>query len=82
MEQIPSTLEYVVAGSWYDHIRRCCSQSIVFTPNPQYLKYQHGYQNYARLYGAEHEIHNGHPINQANQRNVHTMCSVSNLWQS
>ena len=66
----------VVAGSWYDHTGAAVDP-LCLPPNPQYLKYQRSYQTYARLYGAEYEINNGHPINQANQRNLPcALCQV------
>ena len=57
----------VVAGSWWEHTGAAVDP-LCLPPNPQYLKYQSGYQGYAALYGAEYELSNGFPINQANQR--------------
>ena len=58
----------VVAGSWYSH-EGAAVDPLCLPPDPQYLKYQSGYQNYARLYGAEYKIPGGSPINQAHNRN-------------
>ena len=58
----------VVAGSWFDHTGAAVDP-LCLPPDPQYLNYQRGHQGYARLYGAEYQIDNNHPINQAHNRN-------------
>ena len=46
-------------------------------PNPQYLKYQPGYQGYARLYGAEYETFSPSPLDHSVHRNVPcALCQV------
>jgi len=39
----------IMAGSWYGH-EGAAVDPLCLPPNPQYLKYQSGYQGYARLY--------------------------------
>ena len=58
----------VAAGSWFDNTGAAVDP-LCLPPDPQYLESHSGYQGHARLYGAEYEIHHGHPINQANNRN-------------
>ena len=66
----------VVAGSWYDH-QGAAVDPLCLPPDPQYLKYQGGYQGYARLYGAEYELPNGSPVDHSYDRNVPcALCQV------
>ena len=58
----------VVAGSWFDH-QGAAVDPLCLPPNPQYLKFQPGYQGYARLHGAEYEV-SGSPLHHNHQRNV------------
>ncbi|XP_065908570.1 short-chain collagen C4-like [Dysidea avara] len=59
----------VVAGSDYQH-EGGAADPLCLPPNPQYLKYQLGYQGHSRLYGAEYQIDRGSPINHAIDRNI------------
>ena len=59
----------VVAGSWWEH-EGGAANPLCLPPNPQYLKYQLGYQGHSRLYGAEHQIDRGSPINHTMNRNI------------
>ena len=46
-------------------------------PNPQYLKYQSGYQGYAQLLGTEYHTHSPSPLDQSDDRNVPcALCQV------
>ena len=58
----------VVAGSYFDQ-PGAGVDPLCLPPNPQYLKFQTGYQGYARLHGAEYET-GGSPLDHSNQRNV------------
>ena len=67
----------VVAGSWYDYTGSAVDP-LCLPPNPQYLEYLSGYQDYAMLYGAEYEIHAASPINHAEGRNPPcALCEVT-----
>ena len=67
----------VVAGSWFDH-QGAAVDPLCLPLDPQYLKFQDGYQNYGLLYGAEYEIDMSSPINHARNRNVPcAMCQVN-----
>lgn len=55
------------AGSWYDHYGAAV-EPLCLPPDPQYLKSIQGYQNYARLYGAEYQT--AGPLNHADNRNI------------
>ena len=58
----------VVGGSLYDHTGTA-ADPLCLPPNPQYLKYQPGYQNWAPIYGAEYETHDT-PLDHSYDRNV------------
>ena len=65
----------VVAGSWFDHIGAAVDP-LCLPPDPQYLKYQPGYQNYAVVYGAEYQTY-GTPLDHSHDRNVPcALCQV------
>ena len=55
------------AGSWYDH-HGAAVEPLCLPPDPQYLKSQAGFQNQARLYGAEYQTSG--PLNHADNRNI------------
>lgn len=55
------------AGSWYDHYGAAV-EPLCLPPDPQYLKSLKGYQNYARLYGAEYQT--AGPLDHAANRNM------------
>jgi len=55
------------AGSWYDHYGAAV-EPLCLPPDPQYLKSVKGYQNLARLYGAEYQTTG--PLNHADNRNI------------
>ena len=59
----------VVAGSAYTQ-EGAAVDPLCLPPNPQYLKYHLGYQNWVQLVGAEYYISKGSPIDQAHDRNV------------
>jgi len=59
----------VVAESWYSH-EGSAVDPLYLPHNPQYLKSQPGYQNYAQLCGAEYQTHSSSPINHADDCNV------------
>ena len=59
----------VVAGSWYDY-QGAAVDPLCLPPNPQYLKFQAGYQSFHRLFGAEYKTHAESPLNHINDRNV------------
>ena len=66
----------VVAGSWFQH-EGAAVDPLCLPPGPQYLKYQTGYQEYARLYGAEYQTHSPSPLDQSLDRNVPcVLCQV------
>ena len=65
----------VVAGSHYSH-EGAAADPLCLPPNPQYLQYASGYQNWARLYGAEYETH-GTPLDHSYDRNIPcALCQV------
>ena len=66
----------VVAGSWYDHIGAAVDP-LCLPSNPQYLKYQTGYQGYVRLFGAEYHTSSSSSINHVDHRDVPcALCQV------
>ena len=66
----------IAAGSWFQH-EGAAVDPLCLPPDPQYLKYQGGYQGYARLYGAEYELPNGSPVDHSYDRNVPcALCQV------
>ena len=66
----------VVAGSWYAH-EGAAVDPLCLPPDPQYLKYQSGYQGYARLHGAEYEVPIGSPVDHSYNRDVPcALCQV------
>ena len=58
----------VVAGSAYGH-EGSAVDPLCLPLNPQYLKYQPGYQNYVTVYGSEYQT-SGTPLDHSNDRNV------------
>ena len=65
----------VVAGSWYDHIGAAVDP-LCLPPDPQYLLFQSGYQNWVELYGAEYETHST-PLDHSHDRNIPcALCQV------
>ena len=67
----------VVAGSWWEHTGAAVDP-LCLPPDPQYLEYHNGYQNYVLLHGAEYKIHSNSPISQADDRNVPcALCQVT-----
>jgi len=66
----------VVAGSYYNN-HGTAAEPLCLPPDPQYLLYQSGYQNFALIYGAEYETHANSPLNQAHNRNIPcALCQV------
>ena len=64
----------VVAGSWWEHTGAAVNQ-LCLPSNPQYLKYQSGYQGNTRLYGAEYQTYG--PLDHSHNRNVPcALCQV------
>ena len=65
----------VVAGSAFDH-EGAAVNPLCLPLDPQYLKYQSGYQDWVRLYGAEYETQNT-PLDHSHNRNMPcTLCQV------
>ena len=65
----------VVAGSAYDH-QGAAANPLCLPPDPQYLLYKAGYQNWVELFGAEYETHNT-PLDHSYDRNVPcALCQV------
>ena len=65
----------VVAGSWWQH-EGAAVDPLCLPLNPQYLKYQPGYQNYAVVYGSEYQT-SGTPLDHGHDRNVPcALCQV------
>ena len=67
----------VVAGSWYDHTGAAVDP-LCLPPDPQYLKYQSGYQGYAYLVGTEYQTHSPSPLDQSFDRNV--LCALCQVY--
>ncbi|XP_065907801.1 uncharacterized protein [Dysidea avara] len=67
----------VVAGSGYRDAGAAVDP-LCLPPNPQYLKSQSGYQGYAKLFGAEYQLHANSPIDHADNRNV--PCSLCQAY--
>ena len=66
----------VVAGSAYEH-EGAAVDPLCLPHDPQYLKYQPGYQNWVQLYGAEYQT-KGTPLDHSQNRNVPcAMCQAS-----
>ena len=65
-----------MAGS--DHLKEGAAvDPLCLPPNPQYLKYQSGYQNYAQLFGTEYQTYSPSPLDQSFNRNVPcALCQV------
>ena len=66
----------VVAGS--DHNEGAAVDPLCLPPNPQYLKFQQGYQGWVKLYGAEYQMYVPSPFDHSHDRNVPcAVCEVS-----
>ena len=64
-----------VAGSGYGHMGGA-AVPLCLPPDPQYLLYKAGYQNWVELFGAEYETHNT-PLDHSHDRNVPcALCQV------
>ena len=66
----------VAAGS--DHLKEGAAVDLLcLPPDPQYLKYQSGYQGYARLLGTEYQTYSPSPLDHSFDRNVPcALCQV------
>ena len=66
----------VVAGSGHGH-EGAAVDTLCLPPDPQYLKYQSGYQGYAYLFGTEYQTYSPSPLDQSFNRNVPcALCQV------
>ena len=67
----------VVAGSSYEH-QGAAVDPLCLPPNPQYLKYERGYQAHAKIYGAEYILLKASPLDNSHRRNVPcALCQVN-----
>ena len=67
----------VAAGSEYTH-QGAAVDPLCLPPDPQYLKYESGYQAHARIYGAEYILLKGSPLDHSHRRNVPcALCQVN-----
>ena len=65
----------IAAGSWWGSTGGAVDP-LCLPPNPQYLSYQAGYQNWVRLYGVQYET-SGTPLNHSHDHNVPcALCQV------
>ena len=66
----------VMAGS--DHLKEGAAvDPQCLPPDPQYLEYQPGYQNYGQLLGTEYQTHSPSPLDHSFNRNVPcALCQV------
>ena len=58
----------VVAVSVHD--QGAAADLLCLSPDPQYLKYQNGYQGYAKAFGAEYKLPDGSLVDQNHDHNV------------